>query len=118
MNTAEKFHSPNVPSQERLQTRHARRNWAKLTRVIRELLGLTPDGNAPGKKIAQTTQCELPIVGKVATISAAGLPPVIAKHVVHAASRPLILARAVTPANDRRPGLQNRWKSSDRVAIL
>jgi hypothetical protein len=122
MNTAEKFHSPYLPSSTAIEPRPSRSQatgaWAKLQKVIRGLLGMGRAGAVQENATAPAGQCGLPIVSKVATISAAGISRATARQLARSIARPPVPPRAITPANDRRPGLQNRWKSSDRVAIL
>ena len=71
--------------------------------------------------VSETASGSLPIVGRVATISSVGIMVSATTEAMSADSRaqplPCEIAVASPSYAARRPGVQGRWKSTDRVAM-
>jgi len=75
-------------------------------------------GAVDTKKTAAVANSVLPTISKIVAISTAGAPARRTQMFKPATLRPVFSSSKTGAVNPRRPGLQHRWKSSDRVAIL
>ena len=87
--------------------------WGRIGTVIKAAWRRALTNPVPEVTNTVTRSPHLPVVGKVATISVAG------KYVgtVRAVSSRTVPAKLAT-FGARRPGVQGRWKTTDRVAML
>jgi len=121
MNTAEKFHAPFQPARQEfvLPPKPEHAIWMRIKAAMSASWRLV--GSASGARVDETVAepCRLPVaVGKISTISSVGIVALSKRDSERMVSPSNRVSRAVASVNTRRPGLQNRWKSSDRVAGL
>lgn len=109
MNTARKF-----PSLAAVSTSlPAMTLWLRIGTAIRAVWTRSPKPSAAILAAGRESRLP-PIAGKVATISIAGRPLRLARQPQPRLAHP---AKGASAPQLRRPGVQGRWKASDRVAL-